>query len=174
MEVQTQEMMPSARSKLKVQGEAIVCIKPQARETDDTREKTVSGHVTKYHSVMRWEFALLSHPFRLCGPILIVICQIGTLNSEQQPFRSSSSPGGSNGRTPVYPSSMPPHSVSPARCEERERGYQKDIPSLIGIRSQIPDREFGRHAKFKFHIATVLHCYTAPAYKSCTEAHRKP
>ena len=33
MQVQAQEIMPSARSKLKVQGEAIVCIKPQARET---------------------------------------------------------------------------------------------------------------------------------------------
>ena len=33
MEVQAQEMMPLARSKLKVQGEVIVCIKPQARET---------------------------------------------------------------------------------------------------------------------------------------------
>ena len=41
MEVQTQEMMPSAKSKLKVQGEAIMCIKPQARETDGTRERTV-------------------------------------------------------------------------------------------------------------------------------------
>jgi hypothetical protein len=33
MQVQAQEMMPSARSKLKVQGEVIMCIKPQARET---------------------------------------------------------------------------------------------------------------------------------------------
>ena len=33
MQVQAQEIMPSARSKLKVQGEAIVCNKPQARET---------------------------------------------------------------------------------------------------------------------------------------------
>ena len=57
--VQGQEMMPSARSKLKVQGEAIVCIKPQA-SWRHKRKSSVSGHVT---NCITPGIYLLSHPF---------------------------------------------------------------------------------------------------------------
>ena len=57
--MQGQEMMPSARSKLKVQGEVIVCIKPQASGWHKGKS-SVSGHVT---NCITPGIHLLSHPF---------------------------------------------------------------------------------------------------------------
>ena len=48
MEVQAQEMMPLARSKLKVQGEVIVCIKPRARETQLTAQRKEQCEWTRH------------------------------------------------------------------------------------------------------------------------------
>ena len=83
MQVWAQEMMPSASSKLKVQGEAIVCIKPQARETRLTAQRKEQCEWTR-HKVSQHagpgNSLVISF---LRGTILVMIYQMGMLNSEQ-------------------------------------------------------------------------------------------
>ena len=71
MEVQAQEMMPSGRSKLKVQAEAIVCIKPRAGETHLMAQRKEQCGRTRHKVSQRADpgnsLVISSVRFRFCG-----------------------------------------------------------------------------------------------------------
>ena len=82
MQVWAQEMTPSASSKLKVQGEAIVCIKPQARETRLTAQRKEQCEWTRHKVSQHADPGNSLVISFLRGTILVMIYQMGMLNSE--------------------------------------------------------------------------------------------
>ena len=83
MEVQAQEMMPLARSKLKEQWEVIVCIKPQARETRLTAQRKEQCEWTRHKVSQHADPGNSLVISFLRGTILVMIYQMGMLNSQQ-------------------------------------------------------------------------------------------